>query len=113
MVLRLAFLVALNSLLLVAATGTFDIQRVTSQRSVAQNGQTIPQATFVTSLSQKVPRRAVKKRALRELRRSASKTATIIGTDDDEEYATGITVGGQSFEVIVDTGRSVYCGSVH
>lgn len=115
MLLRLACLVALNGFLLVTAAAagpeSFNIRRVTSQRSVAENAQDIPQASFVSHLSKKVPRRISKKRALLELRRSASKTATIIGTDDDEEYATAITVGEQNFEVIVDTGRSVNLSS--
>ncbi|KAI0086737.1 acid protease [Irpex rosettiformis] len=110
MVLHFALLVALNGLLLAtaaAAPDTFNIRRVVPQRSIdIQNAQIIPQASFVSSFSSKVPRRAAKKRALLELRRSASKTSTIIGTDDNEEYATSITVGGQNFEVIDDTGSS-------
>lgn len=98
--LSLAALVPAND----AKPPKFDIKRHTSQRVVVSNSP-IPQASFVTDLSRKVPRRAVKKQALRELRRAASKTAVVIGTDDDEEYATAVTVGGQQFEVIIDTGR--------
>lgn len=103
MVLWLAIALALEALPGVVAT-KFNIQRVTSQREVAQN-TAIPPASFVAHLSQKVPRRSSKKHALRELRRTSSKTAVVIGTDDDEEYATAVTVGGQDFQVIIDTGR--------
>ncbi|EIN11164.1 acid protease [Punctularia strigosozonata HHB-11173 SS5] len=37
---------------------------------------------------------------------SKTPTSTLAGSDQDEEYLTDITVGGQSFKVIVDTGSS-------
>ena len=91
---------------LVVSSSAFDFRRVTSNREVDQHGE-LPAAPFVGTLTQKVPRSSHKKQALRELRRRASggDTAVVAGSDDDEEYLTAITIGGQDFQVIVDTGR--------
>ncbi|KAI0685703.1 aspartic peptidase domain-containing protein [Cytidiella melzeri] len=101
-------LLALETLAVIGggAATKFDIRRVTSQRSVAQNAA-IPQASFVTNITHRVPRRSSKKAALRQLRGSAPKnTAVAFGSDDDEEYGVPVSVGGESFSVIMDTGSS-------
>lgn len=92
--------------LAVASATALDIQRFTSRRSVAQTVD-LPKAPFVASITQKVPRSSARKEALWSIRGPSAKTARIAGSDDDEEYLTSITIGGQTFEVIIDTGRCV------
>jgi predicted aspartyl protease len=73
--------------------------------------ETLPAADFAVSLTAKTPRSTRKKEMLRALRGSKSSkasTASLAGSDQDEEYLTDITIGGQSFKVIVDTGRYSY-----
>ncbi|KAJ7777209.1 aspartic peptidase domain-containing protein [Mycena metata] len=68
----------------------------------------IPPAEFVVPITGKSPRRQTKKDALSALRSHASKnnTAVLAGADLDQEYLTDITIGGQTFTAIVDTGSS-------
>ena len=107
--LSLAILIVTDN---VNGSAQFSVKRLISQRIVAPN-IAIPPAPFVTHLSRKVPRRAAKKQALRELRQHASKVAVVVGADDDEEYATAVTVGNQQFEVIIDTGRCDHYPNVY
>lgn len=96
--------------LAISYTSAFEFRHVRSTRLATSSSVDLPEAPFVVSLTDKVPRPSFKKRALRELRSNAhtpvgDPTATVFGSDDDEEYLTDITVGGQSFKAIVDTGR--------
>ncbi|KAJ3540372.1 hypothetical protein NM688_g6233 [Phlebia brevispora] len=101
---------ALLSLLVLAVYSAYaaEIRHVRSSRAPSSSPVELPAAPFVVSLTDKVPRSSAKKQALRELRgrASSSQTATIAGSDDDEEYLTSITVGGHNFTAIVDTGSS-------
>ena len=91
-------------LLAVASAAALDIRRLASPRSVAQTVD-LPKAQFVAEFTGSVPRSAQKNAILRQLRGPASKTIQIAGSDGDEEYLTNITIGGQHFDVIIDTGR--------
>ncbi|KAJ7027024.1 acid protease [Mycena alexandri] len=51
-------------------------------------------------------RRASKTHALHSLRTGKSFTVPVVGAEYDYEYLTNITIGGQSFLVIIDTGSS-------
>ncbi|KAJ7065390.1 aspartic peptidase domain-containing protein [Mycena amicta] len=68
----------------------------------------IPPAQFIAPITAKAPRRSSKKAHITNLRSkvSGNTTATLAGADLDQEYLTEITVGGQTFPVIVDTGSS-------
>ncbi|KAI0344446.1 acid protease [Trametopsis cervina] len=88
-----------------ASAVALNVQRITSDRTVSQN-DVLPQASFVSTLSHKVPRRAKKTRALRQLQRGRSQTASLSGAAGDQEYVTEITIGDQKFQAIVDTGSS-------
>eukprot|EP00918_Siedleckia_nematoides_P001398 GHVU01003330.1.p1 GENE.GHVU01003330.1~~GHVU01003330.1.p1 ORF type:complete len:125 (+),score=5.83 GHVU01003330.1:129-503(+) len=85
----------------------------TSARSAAAIAPHIPVAEYVLPLAAKAPRPGYKKAAMDTLRgrsqqgSSSVPTAVLAGSDFDEEYLTNITVGGQKFTVIVDTGRLV------
>jgi hypothetical protein len=67
--------------------------------------EALPAAQFTVPLVEKIPRPVYKKNLLEELRSYAtSPMAILTGTLNDEQYVTSITVGGQIFKVIVDTG---------
>jgi hypothetical protein len=60
----------------------------------------------VLTLTQKVARPPAKASAIRDLTRKGGKgikshTATLAGADQDEEYLTNVTIGGQHFSLIV------------
>ena len=99
------------ALLAACASAQASFRHVRSSRVATAEPVDIPEAPFVIPLTDKVPRASHKKALLRELRggrgtsSKGSLSATVIGSDDDEEYLTDITVGGQSFKAIVDTGR--------
>lgn len=98
-------------LLAASASAQVSIRHLKSSRLATTEPANIPTAPFVVPLTSKVPRSSRKKALLRELRggRSTlsrgSTSGTVMGSDDDEEYLTDITVGGQHFKAIVDTGR--------
>jgi predicted aspartyl protease len=98
----------LLSALAATANAAYSVQRVSLPTTESVNAQgaltpeVIPTAEYSVSLSEKVPRSTVKKNALRAV--TKAKTASLFGSDDDEEYLTDITIGGQTFKVIVDTG---------
>lgn len=105
---RLAALLALS----VIATSSRAFKLIVTPVSlpIKSTDTTLPQAEFAVNLTAKVPKSAHKKALLRGLRGVASKTptATLAGSDQDEEYLTDIIVGGQKFKVIVDTGSWVF-----
>lgn len=77
------------------------------RRSLEGRSAELPSAEFVASFTGKVSKTQHKKDILRSLRSAAgiNSTSVIDGSDLDEEYITEITVGGQTFYAIVDTGR--------
>lgn len=99
----LAFLVAaLGATISVQA---YEIRKVLATTSGALATEVLPSAQYSVPLSQKVPRPRAKKAALRALRqRAANFTDVLAGSSSDQEYLTDITIGGQVFKVIVDTG---------
>ncbi|KAJ7881202.1 aspartic peptidase domain-containing protein [Mycena leptocephala] len=102
-------LAALSVLSLVCAIAAeITVVRHVSQAPRSLDPAVIPEAQFVVPLTSKAPRRKSKKTHLASLRAHASnnKTAILAGADLDEEYLTDITVGGQTFTAIVDTGSS-------
>lgn len=70
--------------------------------------ENLPAAQYSTTLSQKVRRPSSKKNMrsylLKSLATGSSYHAQLDGAGDDAEYVTEITIGGQNFKVIVDTG---------
>ncbi|KAJ7469827.1 acid protease [Mycena galericulata] len=76
------------------------------------DGRLLPPALFEAPLIARVPRRASRVHALNALRSLSSDnsggeyTTPLMGADYDFEYLVPITIGGQNFSVIVDTGSS-------
>ncbi|KAJ6457398.1 aspartic peptidase domain-containing protein [Mycena vitilis] len=99
---------ALSVLSLVCATtAEFNVVRHVSRAPRSVEPAVIPAAQFVVPITSRAPRRQSKKSNLAALRAHASNnTAILAGADLDEEYLTDITVGGQNFSAIVDTGSS-------
>lgn len=87
----------------------YDVRRVAPPTSGAVEMETIPSAQFYVSLTEKVSRPAYKKNMLKALGRSTASnyTGDLAGSVNDSEYLTDITIGGQTFKVIVDTGSWV------
>ena len=93
--------------LAVECVSAIDIRYVRSSRAPSTAPVDLPEADIVVNLTEKVPRPSFKKEMLRSLRGGGrDTTGSIAGSADDEEYLTDITVGGQHFKAIVDTGRS-------
>ncbi|KAJ7308516.1 acid protease [Mycena albidolilacea] len=102
-------LASLSVLLLVcAATAEFNIVRHVSHAPRSLEPAVIPEAQFVVPITSTAPRRKSKKSNLESLRAFAApnNTAVLEGADFDQEYLTEVTVGGQTFTAIVDTGSS-------
>jgi hypothetical protein len=93
---------------LAASINAYDIRRTTAASSGTIKTEVIPTAEFYVPLTGKVARSAYKKHFLNTLRNQVSKsfnyTAVLAGSMTDKEYLTDITIGGQEFKVIVDTG---------
>ncbi|KAF7345412.1 Acid protease [Mycena venus] len=105
-------LAALSVLSLVcAATADIKVVRHVSRAPRSLEPAVIPEAQFVVPITSTAPRRKSKKSNLSSLRKQASPNNTVVleGADLDQEYLTNITVGGQSFTAIVDTGSSDTC----
>lgn len=77
------------------------------RRSLEARNTELPNAEFVASFTGKVSKKQAKKDILRSLTSAAgiNSTSVVDGSDFDEEYITELTVGGQTFYAIVDTGR--------
>ncbi|KAF5368298.1 hypothetical protein D9757_010525 [Collybiopsis confluens] len=95
------FLVAVNA----------NVHRVKSEITSRAAANVIPPAQFSVSISGTAPRSNAKKELLKALRSSSASaardfTSPIAGSDFDEEYLTNLTIGGQDFALIVDTGSS-------
>ena len=84
---------------------SYDIRRVAPLTNVALTTEILPAAQFLVSLTEKVPRQMYKKKLLEALRTGLSApTAVLAGSANDVQYLANITVGGEKFKVIVDTG---------
>ncbi|KAI0315205.1 aspartic peptidase domain-containing protein [Amylostereum chailletii] len=104
-----AFLLLLLVRNVAASDDVFTSHSVSLTPTVQADAVSLPAAPFVLNLSQKVARPSDKAKALRHVatkRRAATDTAVVFGTGQDEEYSANITIGGQSFAVIIDTGSS-------
>ncbi|KAJ6597804.1 acid protease [Mycena vulgaris] len=67
----------------------------------------LPRADFVVPFTSKAPRRETKKKALRgKYGKARGKTVHLDGAAFENEYLVNITIGGQNFQVIIDTGSS-------
>lgn len=73
---------------------------------LAKVADAIPSAQHTLNLAAKVPRPAGKADALRTLSRAKRFTSSLAGSDGDEEYLVNVTIGGQDFSLIIDTGSS-------
>lgn len=96
---------------LVAAEVSVEYISYGSSREVKRDS-TLPLASFTLPFVGKSPRSKAKKhlrQSLAALTAGTSYTSPAAGADLDEEYLVNITIGGQHFPVIMDTGRSVYC----
>jgi hypothetical protein len=72
-------------------------------------------AEHVVPITGKVARSQAKRSLQTTLRQRASGknyTAILAGGDYDREYLADLTAGGQTFKVVVDTGRCASCWSV-
>jgi hypothetical protein len=106
--------------LLGAAHAEFNIVRHVAPAPRAKEAAALPPAEFSVPFTAKTPRRSSKKGALAALRGKPTKkipgkkalgaggsTVAVDGSDFDDEYLTNVTIGGQHFSLIIDTGRSV------
>jgi predicted aspartyl protease len=83
--------------------------------SSAVAGAAIPPAKHVATLTARVPASARKQAAKQALFGAAASPPyvnALAGVAADSEYATNITIGGQSFPVLVDTGTPASTSSV-
>ncbi|KIM83061.1 hypothetical protein PILCRDRAFT_819851 [Piloderma croceum F 1598] len=85
---------------------SYNIRRVAPLTSAALATEVLPAAQFFVPLTEKVPRQTYKKKLLEALRTGLSTTAVLAGSANDNQYLTNVTVGGENFTVIVDTGSS-------
>ncbi|KAJ7087075.1 acid protease [Mycena epipterygia] len=98
--------------LLGAARAEFTFKRHVSLAPRSLEAAVLPAADFAVPFTAKTPGRKSKKGALTALRGgkrtapTSSSTVVVDGSDFDEEYLTNVTVGGQHFSLIVDTGSS-------
>ncbi|KAJ7865336.1 acid protease [Mycena olivaceomarginata] len=105
--------------LLGAAHAEFNIVRHVAPAPRAKEAATLPPAEFSVPFTAKTPRRSSKKGALAALRGKPTKkipgkkapgaggsTVAVDGSDFDDEYLTNVTIGGQHFSLIIDTGSS-------
>lgn len=98
----MGFLVLLSFLSLFIVTARGDAGQLPP--STSADATAIPEAEFTLPFTSKVPRRESKRNALAALR-GPSNTVSLDGAAFEDEYLVNITIGGQKFQVIVDTGR--------
>jgi hypothetical protein len=92
-----------------ASAQDYHIERIYPANSGARilTTEVLPSAQYSIPLTSKVARPAYKQAYTNALRGGRTvKTAVLAGSGGDSEYLTDITVGGQKFKVIVDTGSS-------
>jgi hypothetical protein len=84
---------------------SYVIRRVAPLTNVALATEVLPAAQFSVPLTEKVPRQTYKKKLLEALRTGLSTpTAVLAGSAHDIQYLANVTVGGENFKLIVDTG---------
>lgn len=97
------------SLLVLSASAKFTAEFVSfSSSEHIEVDVDIPAAKFALPFAGKAPRSPFKKHnrdALRSHLAGGAPVAPLAGSDFDDEYLVNITIGGQHFPVIVDTGR--------
>ena len=86
-----------------ASVHAYNIRRVPPATNLALSTEILPPAQFSIPLAEKAPRPTYKKNLLKALC-GRGPTAVLAGSANDTEYVTDITIGGQKFKVIVDTG---------
>jgi hypothetical protein len=95
---------------LVVSARAYQVNRIAPATAGAIETEVIPTAQFSAPLTDKVSRRTHKKDILKMLRQfsvgASNYTSPLEGGSIDTEYLTAITVGGQNFKVVVDTGSS-------
>lgn len=91
---------------LVVSAHAYTLNRVAPVTSGAVEIKMLPAAQFSTPLIDKIPRRAFKRRMLTRasIAEPSNYTSILQGGSLDSEYLAEITIGGQNFKVIVDTG---------
>ncbi|KAF7971953.1 hypothetical protein HWV62_19417 [Athelia sp. TMB] len=89
------------------STQAYEIRERAPITSDALTTEVLPQAQFTMPFSGRIARSKSKQEALRSARnRSSSYTTVLAGGLSDQEYLTDISIGGQDFKVLVDTGSS-------
>lgn len=98
------------SLLVVAlaavSTNAYEVTRFAPSTGSVEP-EVLPPAQFSVALAAKVPRSTYKnsmRSAVLGRWKPSNYTGVLAGSSDDEEYLINITIGGQNFQVIVDTG---------
>ncbi|KAJ7107936.1 aspartic peptidase domain-containing protein [Mycena epipterygia] len=100
-------ILAIFSLLSLLNGATCADFQAAGQVSRSQEAAVLSTAEFVLPVTAKVPRRKSKKNALAALRgQSTTDTVSLAGAAFDNEYVVNITVGGKTFNAILDTGSS-------
>ncbi|KAJ7129914.1 acid protease [Mycena crocata] len=100
--------------LLSSVQAEFNFVRHVSVAPRAETMAVLPKAEYSVAFTAKAPRRKSKKNALAALRghrghrrpTSGGITVAVDGSDFDDEYLTNVTIGGQHFSLIIDTGSS-------
>jgi hypothetical protein len=95
----------------------FQMTRHVSLAPRLQHAAVLPKAEFSSTFTSRVPRGKYKKHLLAVVhgkhRESGGTIVPVAGTDLDKVYLTNLTVGGQEFSVIVDTGRFIFFTLIH
>ncbi|KAJ7107916.1 aspartic peptidase domain-containing protein [Mycena epipterygia] len=103
-------ILAIFSLLTLLSDATRADFQAAGHVSRTKEAAVLPTADFVLPITSKVPRRESKKKALAALlgksSNSSSDIASLAGAAFDHEYLVNITVGGKTFNAILDTGSS-------
>lgn len=102
---RLSLLLA--TLVATAVQATYTIERIHPHTTEALETEVLPEAEYALTLSGAVSRSQTKTNMLHYLRTgkpSSHFVGGLYGADNDMEYLTDITIGGQKFKTIVDTG---------
>lgn len=88
-----------------SSTQAYEIRRAAPVTSASLATEVLPNAQYSLPFTGKAPRSRAKKAALSALSRKAGNyTSTVAGAEDVQEYLTDITIGGQDFKVVIDTG---------
>ena len=92
--------------LVVVSTNAYEVTRFAPSTGSIEP-EILPPAQFSVALSAKTSRPTYKnsmRSAVLKRGNASNYTAILAGSSDDNEYLTNIMIGGQTFQVIVDTG---------